>query len=322
MPRPRTRSIAHRFAFPDGRARSLLNVPRNPHDRDVRVRDVNLARRNDQVSRTFVQVGLGGGYVLFAVAQCLQLREVNRLNPGANHGTTEASMAASVVFAVGVVLFVGGLNLRRTAAVAGPAFGLVAIASGLLAAGQLAVAADQARHAIPRILVLITVIGAAGYAAIAAGWWVWSRAASEQGRRRTTAASGGHWPMSRRMTQIALASGWALFALSTVVMIVTHGHAVGATVVFGLLIRVVGFGVAAIGHWQLVAVLAWISTAQAARSGLVLLGIGACIAAVAPYLAGTMPPAAVSIQAIAYLAIGVGWLVWAAAGRVTSEDAS
>jgi hypothetical protein len=313
-------SGTHWLAFPEGQARSILSVPTNPHDRKVKLGDVNSAARNDHVSGTRVQVGLGGGYVLFAVAQCLQLWEVHRLNPVAPHGTTEASIAASVFFAVGVVLFAGAL-FPHTAAVAGPAFRLLAIAGGLLAAGQLAVAADQARHAIPKILVLATVIIAAGYGAIAAGWWAWYRAASGLRRRRRAAASPGDWPLRRRVTQVALASGWGLFALSAVVLIMTQKHA-GPAFVFGTLIRAVGFGIAAIGHWQLVVVLAWIWTAQAARSGLVLLGVGGCIAAVAPYLTGTKPPAKVSIQALAYLAIGVGWLVWAVAGRVTSQEAS
>jgi hypothetical protein len=87
---------------------------------------------------------------------------------------------------------------------------------------------------------------------------------------------------------------------------------------FGTLMRAVGFGIAAIGHWQLVAALAWLTTARAARTGLGLLGIGAGILAVAPYLPGTMPSAPSSVQALAYLAIAVGWLGWAAAGVAAS----
>jgi hypothetical protein len=53
--------------------------------------------------------------------------------------------------------------------------------------------------------------------------------------------------------------------------------------------------------------------------GIAPLGIGGCILAVVPYLAGTMPPAALNIQAVASLALGLGWLVWAAAGRIKSD---
>ena len=78
--------------------------------------------------------------------------------------------------------------------------------------------------------------------------------------------------------------------------------------------RAGGFGVAALGHWQLVAALAWLTTARPACAPLALLGLGGGILAVAPYVSGAMPAAPVSIQAIAYLAIAVGWLGWAAAG--------
>jgi len=147
---------------------------------------------------------------------------------------------------------------------------------------------------------------------------VWSRATSQPGKRRRTAASRDAWPTPRRVTQVALASAFALYALSDVVTIVTHGQA-GATRITGLLIHMVGNGIDALGHWQLVALLAWIAVAQAARRGLLLLGIGGCLLAVAPYLTGTMPPAVVNIEALGSLALGVGWLVWSAAGRTKSD---
>ena len=103
-----------------------------------------------------------------------------------------------------------------------------------------------------------------------------------------------------------------LFALADVLTAQRHQHA-DATFQFGTLLRAVGFGIAAIGHWQLVAALAWLATAQAARAGMALLGVGAGILAVAPYLVGTMPSAPSTTQAFAYLAIAVGWLGWAAA---------
>jgi hypothetical protein len=266
-----------------------------------------------------VAIGLGGGYVLIAFGRCLQLWEVNRLNPRAPHGPAEAGIAAYLLVALGVVLFVNALDFRGTATVARPAFRVLALAGGLLAVGELAAASAEARQGIPRILVLVSVIAAAGDAAIACGWGVWSRAASQRGPLRSTASSQGDWPIPRRVTQVALASAYALYALSDVVTVVRHRH-VGATLVFGRLTHALGYGIAAIGHWQLVAVLAWISIAQAARKGLVLLGIGGCALAVAPYLAGTMPPAALHIQALASLALGLGWLVWAAAGHIKSED--
>jgi hypothetical protein len=283
--------------------------------------DTTTDRQRRVLSRTLVRTGLGGGYVLIALARCLQLWEVNRLNPAAPRGPDEAGIAAYVLFALGIVLFVGALDFGRTATVAGPAFRLLAIAGCLLAVGELAVAADEARNGPPKLLVLVAVMAAAGDAAIAYGWWVWSRAASERGRRRTVAASRADWPTPRRVTQVSLASAFALYAVSDVVTIVTHGQA-GPTRTFGLLVHAVGYGIDAMGHWQLVGLLAWISIAQAARRGLVLLGIGGCILAVAPYLAGTTPPAALSIQALASLALGVGWLVWAAAGRNRSQDES
>jgi len=280
--------------------------------------DTTTAPQSRVVDRTLVRTGLGGGYILIALAHCLQLWEVNRLNPGAPRGTVEAEIAAYLFLALGIVLFVGALDFRHTATVAGPAFRLLAVAGCLLAVGELAVAVDEARHGPPKILVLVTVVAAAGEAAIAYGWWVWSRAASERGRRRTTAASRGDWPTPRRVTQVCLASAFAFYAVSDVVTVLTHGQA-GPTRTFGLLVHVVGYGTAAIGHWQLVGLLAWISIARAARRGLVLLGIGGCILAVAPYLAGMTPPAALTIEALGSLALGVGWLVWAAAGRFNSE---
>jgi hypothetical protein len=275
---------------------------------------VTTVRPRRGLSGTRVRAGLGGGYVLFALARCLQLWEVNRLNPAAPRGPLEAEIAAYAVVAVGIVLFVGALDSGGIATVAGTAFRVLAVAGCLMAVGEFAVAADEARLRVPTILVLVTVIAAAGEAAIAYGWWAWSRATSQPDRRRTTAASRESWPTPRRVTQVALASAYALYALSDVVTLATH-EAAGPTRTFGLLVHAVGYGTSAIGHWQLVGVLAWISIAQAARSGLVLLGIGGCILAVVPYLAGAMPPAALNIQAVASLAVGLGWLVWAAAGR-------
>ena len=75
--------------------------------------------------------------------------------------------------------------------------------------------------------------------------------------------------------------------------------------------RAGGFGVAALGHWQLVAALAWLTTARAACAPLALLGLGGGILAVAPYVSGAMPAAPVSIQAIAYLAATeLAWWAW------------
>ena len=253
---------------------------------------------------------MGGGYLLLAGAQCLELWEINRLNPAAPRGINEANIAGSVVLAVGIVLFVRALPFRRTATAAGPAFRLLASAGGLLAAGQLAVASAEAKTATPTALVIVVVISAAGYAAIAAGWWAWSRAASVQ--PSGSAALRRDWPIRRRVTQVALALGYVLFGLADVLTAQRHQHA-DATFQFGTLLRAVGFGIAAIGHWQLVAALAWLTTAQAARAGMALLGVGAGILAVAPYLAGTMPSAPSNTQAFAYLAIAVGWIGWAAA---------
>jgi hypothetical protein len=266
-----------------------------------------------------VAFGLGGGYVLIAFGRCLELWDANRLDPRAPRGPAEAGIAAYLLFALGVVLFVNGLDFRRTAVTARPAFRLLALAGGFLAVGELAAAWTEARQGISTILVLVSVIAAAGDAVIAGGWGVWSRAASQRGPLRSTASSRGDWPLLRRVTQVALALAYALYALSDVVTLARHPHA-GATLAFARLTHALGYGIAALGHWQLVAVLVWISVAQAARKGLVLLGIGGCILAVAPYLAGTMPPAATNIQALASLALGVGWLVWAAAGRITSEE--
>ena len=171
-------------------------------------------------------------------------------------------------------------------------------------------ASAEAKTTIPTALVIVVVISAAGYAALAAGWWVWSRAASVQ--PRGSAALRRDWPIRRRLTQVALALGYVLFALADVLTAQRHQHA-DATFQVGTLLRAGGFVIAAIGHWQLVAALAWLPTAQAARAGMALLGVGAGILAAAPYLAGTVPSAPSNTQALAYLAIAVGWIGWAAA---------
>lgn len=292
-------------------------MPRSARGWKIAGRDAGYAPGHDNAIRSLVQAGLGGGYLLLAGAQCLELWEVGRLNQAAPRGTIEASIAGSVLLAVGVVLFVRALPFRRTAADAGMAFRLLAIAGGLVAVGQLAVASAEAKTAIPRTLVLVVVISAAGYVAIAAGWWAWYRAAAEQ-RRRLSASSRRGWPVRRQLTQVALASGYALFTLADVLTAQRHPHA-DAAFQLGTLVRAVGFAVAAIGHWQLVAALAWLTTAKAARTGLGLLGIGVGVLAVAPYLAGGVPSAPVSIQAAAYLALAVGWLGWAAAGVGVDE---
>jgi hypothetical protein len=305
----RIRTTAARAASSHARSASLVSVPAGQ----------GTVRRDDAtVSRTFVRVGLGGGYALHAVAQCLLLWEVNRLNPAAPHGPAEAGIAAYLFFAVGVVLFVGALDFHGTAIVAGPAFRLLAIAVGLLAAGELATAVADAQHDVPTILVLAVVLTAAGDAAVACGWWLWHRAGSQRSQRRTKAATKPDWPIARRVTQVALASAYALYALADFVSLVTHGHA-GAIRAGGLVIHAGGYGLSAVGHWQLVAALAWIAVARAARSGLVLLGLGGCVLAIVPYLGGTVP-AATSIQAVASLALGIGWLVWASAGRINADE--
>jgi hypothetical protein len=280
-------------------------------------------RRDDVTARrSLVRIGLGGGYLLHAVAQCLQLWELNRLAPEAPRGPAEAGICAYILLALGVVLFVGALDFRGTAVVAGSAFRLLAIGAGLLAAGELTAAAAEAQHDNPTILVLVLVITAVGDAAVAGGWWAWHRAGSVHGRRQRTAASRADWPTARRVTQVALASAFALYALSDVVSLVTHPRG-GPIRGIGLLIHTGGSGVAAVGHWQLVAALAWFAVARAARSGLVLLGLGGCVLAVVPYLAGTLsPPAALGIEALGSLALGVGWLVWASAARVGADQES
>ncbi len=255
--------------------------------------------------------GLGGGYLLLAASQCLELWEINRLEPAASRAPIEATIVGSVLLAVGAVLFARALPFRRSATAAWPAFRLLAISEGLLAVGQLAVAWSEARTALPTALVVALVLSAAGYGAVAAGWWAWSRAASVQ--RARSAGLRRDWPIRRRVTQVALASGYALFALAEVLAAQRHQHA-DTTYQFGTLSRAVGFGVASIGHWQLVAALAWLTTAQAARTGMALLGVAACVLAVAPYLTMPMPQAAVDVQAVAYLAVAAGWLGWAAAG--------